>query len=379
MATAARALPRVDIDALDRSVAAMNVGLAGVLRQVAECDEQELWQMDGATSMSAWLAARYRVAKGTAREWIRVAHALRDLPAIAEAFSACRLSWDQLRFLTRFASPDTDEMWAEKARDWAPLDLWVEARRHERVSAREAEDAHGRRCLSLWRDPEKPLVYLQGMLPGEQGAAVERALARRAKELPGDPAARHPGEARLADALVDLVTGSEKGERQKPLVVVHADAEVISGAEAPSGPSLCETEDGQRLAAETVRRLACDSKVELVAESEGQPVGIGRRGRVVPPHMERALRHRDRGCRFPGCENRHWIAAHHLVHWARGGRTDLDNLVLLCGAHHRLIHEGGWRTTGTAGFDLRFHDPRGRPLRTRPPELPLEATDAAFP
>jgi hypothetical protein len=85
----------------------------------------------------------------------------------------------------------------------------------------------------------------------------------------------------------------------------------------------------------------------------------------VPDQLLRVLRHRDgAACRFPGCQHRRWLHAHHLVHWAEGGATDLDNLVLLCHAHHRLIHEGGWRTSGHPATDLRFHDPGGRPVRT---------------
>ncbi|HYH27947.1 MAG TPA: HNH endonuclease signature motif containing protein [Actinomycetota bacterium] len=82
--------------------------------------------------------------------------------------------------------------------------------------------------------------------------------------------------------------------------------------------------------------------------------------------MLRVLRHRDQSCRFPGCEHARWLKAHHVVHWADGGRTDVGNLVLLCHEHHRLLHEGGWRVMGDAGGDLRFHDPTGRPVRTRP-------------
>lgn len=372
MGAEARTLRGTDVQALDNSVAMMAAASAETLRLVADLDDEQSWRADGATSMSAWLAARYRITKGTAREWVRVAHALRDLPAIAAAYARGGLSWDQIRFLTRFATPETDEWWAEKARDLSPADLWVEARRRARVSARQAEDAHRSRYLSMWWDPEKPLLYLDGMLPGEQGAAVEAALSRKAEALPADPVANSPGQARLADALTELVTGSGPGS-SPTTIVVHADAAALSGQESADGPALVETENGQRLAEETVRRLACDGRVDLLFEDNGRPVGIGRRGRTVPEHIARVLRHRDRGCRFPGCEGRRWVHAHHLVHWADGGTTDIDNLVLSCGTHHRLIHEGGWKTKGQAGHDLRFYDPRGRPVRTRPPELPLES------
>ena len=163
-------------------------------------------------------------------------------------------------------------------------------------------------------------------------------------------------------------------------MVVHAGAEVLVREEPDRGPWLAETEGGQRLASESVRRLACDSRIDWVLESRGRPVGIGRRGRQVPEAVHRILRHRDGGaCRFPGCERTRWLNAHHLVHWADGGGTNLDNLVLLCHTHHRLLHEGGWRTTGHPGRDLRFHDPGGRPLRTRPPGLRPEIRAQYFP
>lgn len=223
--------------AMDTGMATIAAASADTLEAVAAFDEQSLWESDGASSMTSWLAARYGLARGTAREWVRVAHALRELPAIAEAFARGRLSWDQLRPLTRFAAPESDEDLSLRAPGLSPADLWVEARRHERVSARQAENAHLRRYLAMWWDPEKPLLYLNGMFPGEQGAAVEAALCQRIEQLPSDPDAASPTEARFADALADLVTTSLSGS-QPATVVVHADADVLAGDEARHGP-LC--------------------------------------------------------------------------------------------------------------------------------------------
>ncbi len=351
----------------------MTAASARTLEAVVDFDEHGFWAADGATSMSAWLSARYRIAKGTAREWVRVGHALRTLPQLAEAYARASISWDQVRFLTRFVTPGTDAEWARKAVGYSPQELWVEARRHERETARQAEDAHRHRSLQMWWDTEKPLLYISGMLVGDQAAAFEAAITRSAERLPRDPEAVCPAEARLADALMSLATEATgmSGDPHLPSIVVHADAEVLSGAEPSVGASRSETEKGHRLAADTVRRLACDARVDLVLESDGRPVGIGRRGRTVPAHIRRAIRHRDRGCRFPGCERVMHAAAHHIVHWAEGGSTDLDNLVLLCNRHHRLIHEGGWRIGGTPGVDLQFYDPRGKPAFAPRPELPV--------
>src|SRR5205823_1545720 len=121
-----------------------------------------------------------------------------------------------------------------------------------------------------------------------------------------------------------------------PCIVVHTDVEVLAGASHDETPGMAETDSGVRLADDTVRRLACDATVEWVVEGGGAPLGIGRRSRTVPPWLSRLLRHRDGGCRFPGCGRRRWLKAHHIWHWGKGGPTDLDNLVLLCQAHHRL-------------------------------------------
>jgi hypothetical protein len=111
------------------------------------------------------------------------------------------------------------------------------------------------------------------------------------------------------------------------------------------------------------------------------PAGGNRASRPYGPRGDppNPATSRRAACRFPGCERKRWLNAHHLVHWADGGGTNLDNLILLCHAHHRLIHEGGWRTSGHPGHDLRFHDPGGRPLRTLPlarqpgPDHPIPA------
>ena len=349
---------------LDDAVAAVAAASAETLRWVALYDQRTWWARDGATSMSSWLSARHGLAWGTAREWVRVARALRELPRIGEAFARGRLSWDQVRPLTKFVTAQTEDRWVERSVEMSPSALWREAGRHERVRARDERQAHRARYLSLWWDPQSPFLYLQGRLGREQGAALQAALEKRWEEVvvPDEP--HDPAEARMADALVELVTGGTSEDAPRASLVVHAEASALTGEEPSRGPWLSETEEGTRLPSEAVRRLACDSRIEWVLEGAGGVVGIGRRGRSVPEPLLRVLRQRDEGvCRFPGCGRRRWLQAHHLRHWAGGGPTDLDNLVLLCHAHHRLLHEGGWRTSGHPGRDLRFHDPRGRPLR----------------
>jgi len=340
----------------------MQSASSDMLRVIPTIDEQELWRMDGATSMSSWLAARYGVAWATALEWVRVANALRSLPVIAGAYAEGRLSFDQLKALTRFVTAETDQLWSERANETSLSGLWAEARRHERVSRQQAE--HDRRMRRLWMqwDEDRRFLSLGGELPAEQGAAVEAALERRAQEvvLEDGPLYDRHG-ARLADALVELVCSGEGGGTA-PVLVVHSDASVLTAVCDRGEPRIAETDSGVPLAEESIRRLACDSGLEWVVEQDGRSIGIGRRSRRVPSWLMRQLHHRDRHCRFRGCERRRWLKAHHIEHWTHGGPTNADNLILLCQSHHRLVHEGGWSARGDPAHGLRFHGPTGRPL-----------------
>ena len=122
-------------------------------------------------------------------------------------------------------------------------------------------------------------------------------------------------------------------------------------------------EDGPHVSAETSRRIGCDCNVIRVRDGEnGEPLSIGRRSRLVPPAIRRALRLRDDGCRFPGCTRRHFVDAHHIEHWSDGGETSVDNLVQLCRHHHRLVHEGGFSCERGRSGEIAFRDDRERPL-----------------
>jgi hypothetical protein len=151
-------------------------------------------------------------------------------------------------------------------------------------------------------------------------------------------------------------------------VVVHVDAPVLADADHP-GQSVLE--DGARVAAETSQRLACDaSRVVMQHDEDGRLLEIGARTRTIPPALRRALQHRDRGCRFPGCGVRVG-QGHHIHHWAQGGPTTLSNLALLCRRHHRAVHEEGFQVERGADGELAFRHPRGWaiPHVPGPPDL----------
>jgi hypothetical protein len=153
------------------------------------------------------------------------------------------------------------------------------------------------------------------------------------------------------------------GRADRFQVIVHVDAQALRES-SDTGQSVLD--DGIRVSAETSRRLACDaSRVVMLHDTGGDVLDVGRRTRTVPSAIRRALVHRDRGCRFPGCGAR-FCDAHHIVHWADGGRTRLDNLVLLCRRHHRAVHEEGFRLTMTAAGEVCVVLPNGTRLREVP-------------
>src|SRR5262249_10362021 len=127
-----------------------------------------------------------------------------------------------------------------------------------------------------------------------------------------------------------------------------------------AGQSLLE--DGTHVSAETSRRLACDaSRIVMRHDADGRITEVGARTRTIPPALRRALLHRDRGCRFPGCGGR-FVQGHHIHHWANGGTTTLSNLASLCRRHHRLVHEEGYNVERLFDGELRFRRPDGERL-----------------
>jgi 5-methylcytosine-specific restriction endonuclease McrA len=150
------------------------------------------------------------------------------------------------------------------------------------------------------------------------------------------------------------------------------DAAVLADPEQP-GQSVLE--EGSHVPAGTSQRLACDaSRVVMRHDEAGRVVEVGARTRTIPPALRRALQHRDRGCRFPGCHVRVG-EGHHVRHWAQGGPTTLSNLAVLCRRHHRAVHEEGYQIERLLDGALQFRRPDGRLL----PEVPAPAAVPADP
>ncbi len=353
------------IDELDRKIvglaAYINAATYDLLVLIREFDERAGWLKWGLASCAEWLHWRCDLSMSAAREKVRVAHALKTLPDIAAAFAGGRLSYTKVRALTRVARADNEAdllTFAEKTTAAHVDERCRELRCGTAVSVSEANRAHGNRSLRVYRDPSRGTMMITVELPLETGALVEKALDH-ARDTAADEAPGPTDEswsARQADALVAMVRAymsgrtASSGSAENYQVMVHVDHSALANGQGRAG-----------LPIESVKRLCCDGElVAVVKDEHGEPLSIGRKSRAVPTAIRRALKARDRGCVFPGCGNTRFVDAHHVEHWSAGGETSLDNLVLLCSRHHRLVHEGGFRIERDYQNRWFFKRPDGR-------------------
>jgi hypothetical protein len=317
---------------------------------VGEYDARGGWREWGVMSCAHWLSWRCGIGLRTARDHVRVARALEHLPLVTAGFRTGELSYSKVRAVVRAANPANEHELVELARNASGAQLerviqgYCGVIRVNREQGQSVEQKQGLSCA--WG--EDGMLQINGRLSPEDGAALLRALEAAD---PDDPDL--PYSVRRALALGVLARGEAEGSAE---VVVHVDAETLGGDQISDQ---CQIEDGPSVAPELLRRLGCDAALVTIVERDGQPLSVGRRTRTINPALRRALKRRDQGCRFPGCTNSRYLHAHHIEHWAHGGRTELGNLVQLCSRHHRCVHEGGYSVAVDQSGRLSFRTPGG--------------------
>ena len=454
-----------DLDRLGDRIAELSARIDAatyeLLCYLHQFNQQYGWE--GFRSCAHWLNWRTGLDLGAAREKLRVAAALAELPHIAAAMACGRLSYSKVRALSRVASPATEARLLAVAcgataaqverlvRGWGQADQAAQAdgeqvRLASRMLSTQVDD-NGMLLLRARLTPEVGAVLLRAVeaaleqVPAPAAAAEGGAptiAQRRADALglvaesalaggldPGNPgdrfqvtvhvpadtlAAREPASspprvsaetrdaspatsqpvAAAAPAGRETAAGFASETASTPPHVSAEPSEASAGAGEPvppaadldAGQAVIEQAGGLHLGREAARRLACDaSLVALRHGANGEVLDVGRRTRAVPTALRRALLDRDRSqCQFPGCNSRH-CDAHHVVHWADGGETRLQNLVLCCRFHHRALHEEGFQVVADAAGQFRFLRPDGVPLPAEPPwacweGAPLAPTDA---
>lgn len=351
-------------------------------RRLAEIHRRQSHRRDGYLSTASWLVDRHRLGWGAAAKEIRTARSLERMPHTRKALATGELSSSAVQVLVsaRQAHPaqfrQAEPSLVEAARRLPALQLnhtvsyWRQTLDWSQGLA-EAERLHEQRRLAV-STTIFGMVRLDGHLDPESGETVLAALrycqdVDRRKSDPEDQ--RSPAQRRV-DALGEICRRwldgphGATGAGERPHVAVIVDIESLEGRAGRRS----EFDHVGPVHPEIARRWACDASVSrVVTRGRSEPLDVGRRTPVVPNPMRRAVIVRDRHCRFPGCDRPPpWCDAHHVIHWADGGMTALQNLVLLCRRHHRLVHEpGGFRLEMAEGGPV-FRKSDGTPVGVPP-------------
>ncbi|MCL9757869.1 HNH endonuclease [Frankia sp. AiPa1] len=378
------------------------------LMTIAAFDRRQGWTGLGIRSCAHWLAWRCGLDLRTAREQLATAHALAQLPAVRAAFASGELSYSKVRAITRVATPADEEGWLDHARKMSAGQLErLTSRRRQQKSDPAALRAD--RKLALRTTPDGT-IRLTATLSPDDGAFLLAALdAARASLETGpdgppedDELAYTPrGQARDADALIALAEAflhhhAPALQDSPHTLTLHVPAQSTSAASNQSVPRnrTHDDVDGRdrnqehkhqpgRLPAGTgavagrdiglpaamVARLGCDALIRaLIVDSDNNPLHLGRRNRLPTGRLRDAVYARDQGiCQFPSCDHTMWLQIHHCAEWdAHNGKTDVEDLLLICGTHHRAIHDHGLVVRRRRDGTVTVQAPDGRTISSIP-------------
>jgi hypothetical protein len=362
----AREERRVDVKGLRQVIDALEGEFCTEARESQKAGDHLIGGNIGAAT---WIGLTCGMSKTSAGDRLCVGEQLESLPKVAAALSSGVISYQSTSLLCHLRDRledkkdlfNEDEM-LDKARWFTFKELTDICRTAWHVVNpdgffNEAEADFSRRRLHISRLADGMHV-IDGVLDPVSGSALRKALEPLAKRQGADDDRKH--SQRMADAVGELVNHAlDQGtlpQRNgiRPHVTVTT---TLEGLKNELGVPPADFELSLPLSTRTLERIACDSTISRVLLADSMVVDVGRATRVVSGPTRRALGKRDRGCRFPGCDRQvNWSTPHHIVAWARGGPTHLDNLVLLCFFHHRLVHEGGWQVI-KKGQEFRFVPP----------------------
>jgi hypothetical protein len=438
-----------------------------LLVDLCEFDERGGWHAQGALSCAHWLSWRVGWTLATARDHVRVARKLPEVPTISDALRRGEVSYSKVRAMLRIATPANEALLLDYARFMTASQLEETCRKYALV-LRHGQDPHPlgdlQRRYVRRRDTEDGMVKIEAILHPEEAELIWTTLTHAATQLVRSPspnaectpstesaskdvsaetqhsnpesasknvsaetretqpfaeqadsshnkslldqlldeaellraaqavphrldqhAATEPRPANppsvlhqradaarrafnRADALVSLAQGYLRGDHpnRAPIdVTLTIPASSLRADDQQPAEGLHPVDVGELgesfISCEAARRLTCDSGVtEVIEDSDGVPLSVGRKRRTISGRLKRALLERDKTCTFPGCTNRLFLEGHHIKHWADGGETSLSNAALLCSTHHHHVHEYGYTIELDADQRPRFRDPHGR-------------------
>ena len=327
-------------------------------------EDREYWKAAGCSSVAQWLAQISSSDYRTALRITETAEALRDLPALDEAFSTGDLTLDQVAAAAPIATPESDAEIARIAVGKAPSQIALAARNIVPPKVADDQQLYERRALAMTLTSGGRELVFSGRLPLEQGRAFKQAIesiAKTQRSFDKKDGTVLGWQQSAADALVTLVRqGGDAGDgvrRSPTTLIVHLSDDAPPMLEG-AGP----------ISVETAERLTCDAR-RLTIKLHGRDLVHSRVGRCASYPQHRALRKRSEHCQYPGCTATRELEAHHVIAVEHGGATEFANLILLCSRHHKLLHDFGIRTSGTADQPI-FEDQSGRAITANQPHAP---------
>ncbi|MDP2139264.1 MAG: DUF222 domain-containing protein [Gammaproteobacteria bacterium] len=384
---------------LTRLAGHINAAQYRFLKLLAALVEREAWAGAGLKSPAHWLNYYCGIDLGAAREKVRVARALASLPQIDAAFRSGALSYSKVRAMTRSATPQNETLLLQVARYSTAQHVEQLVRKYRRASrlsdVQQDRNSYERRELSYHFDDDGMLV-IRARLVAEEGATfvnVLNAFVAAMNPPPSQNLSQKTFPQKRADALVAMAEQATRSVREdglqplvcaeKAQVIVHVERsesrEDVAQIPQHSDPGCSIECAGSRvhISALTARRMSCDSTVQsMLQDFRGNVLDVGRRTRTISPALRRALMARDEGCIFPGCCESRFVDAHHVRHWCDGGRTSLDNLVLLCRHHHTLLHQEQYGIVKNMQGHFEVRSPEGEAI---PRALPQQFPDVSDP
>jgi hypothetical protein len=309
---------------------------------------------EGYDSPISWLKANCHMAGGAASDRVCVGEQIGVLDESSIALATGEIGFAHLTLIAHTSAAVGERLDERKLLRQA-TNLTVAEFRTKCMHARHQADPDGfveeekrgveARSLTL-TNTDEGVVLVNGLLDKVGGAALRTALEPLAKRAGKDDDRLR--DRRLADALVDLsMHALDTGlVPQRTHLQVTASLETLLGL---AGAPAAEMEFSLPISAKAVGRLACDCSVtRILLDSDSMVIDVGRAKRRPSGPTYKALKVRDNGCVWPGCDRpATWTSAHHVVHWIRGGPTNLPNLCLLCYRHHWMVHEGNWQIVRT--------------------------------
>jgi len=377
---------------------------ADLLELLVRFDDLEGWKNSGAKHCAGWMNMEIGVSLKLGWEYLRVGRKLRLLPTTTALFRAGKLSWSKIRSIASVADSDNEKILCHAALDAPVSDVkrfcaeyrWIEDSKEQGENERALKQWDSRALT--WDEVSNGSTRIQLILPPESAQAYLASIQHSLNQLlemnsesgvkSDCSLSQHRADAAMRMAETSLqAAGKDIATADRYQVIVSVDASELanntSEAVRPDDNSTVGSSDNSNhepghepglkahdtpgiipsrkptlraagpIARETARRIACDCFVTINKTIDGELTDIGRKSRIWPNALARAIKERDQHCQFYGCTQSSNLQIHHIIHWADGGTTSLSNGVCVCQRHHTMIHEGGYSIQKVDSYEQR--------------------------